>query len=72
MHVVKGDVTFYNRTKYAQHLQKLITVFEMRFQIFTSEKAVLGFNVSSSPFNTETETVSDWLLNSTNSKKKFD
>ena len=46
--------------KYA-HLQKLITEIESRFKIFRSEKTVLSFNIFSSPFNIDVETVPDEL-----------
>ena len=47
--------------KYAQHIQKLITEFESRFKIFRSEKTSLSFNIFSSPFNIDVETVPDEL-----------
>jgi hypothetical protein len=47
--------------KYAQHLQKLITEFESRFKIFRSEKTVRSFNIFSSPFNIDVESVPDEL-----------
>ena len=61
-----------------QDIQKLITEFESRFKIFRSEETVLSFNIFSSPFNTDVETVPDelqmqliYLQNDTDLKNKF-
>ena len=64
--------------KYAQQIQTLITEFESRFKIFRSEKPLLSFNIFSSPFNIDVETVPDEtqmelidLQNNTDLRNKF-